>query len=138
MAQDSFELRSVLWTALSQGLLNDVYSHVPQGAEYPYVAIGEIMALNADTKTEDILEYDVALHIYDKDTESTAITEILFAEIQDILNDRESTLLPTGYKVVICRLTSQRIVPYAYESGAPGADKVIHGLQRYTLLVQNV
>jgi hypothetical protein len=135
MAQDSFEFRRAIWSVLNEGLLNDVYSNVPQDADFPYVAIGGIMALNADTKTSDALEYDVTIHFWEKDVESSQIVEILFAEVQDLLNDRESNLLPSGYKVVISRLTSQSVIPLSYESGAAGSDKYVHGMQRYTMVV---
>lgn len=135
MAQDSFAFRSALWKALNEGLLNDVYSQVPQNAEFPYVAVGEIYAENIDSKSGDALEYDVTLHIWEKNTESSLMVELLFAEIQEILNDGESNIVVDGYKVVYSRLQSQRILQFAYESGAAGASEYMHGIQYYTVRV---
>jgi len=97
MALHSWELQKAIYNALNGAVTGidsasvDVYDDVPEGAEYPYIVIGEETSANDGTKDIDAVEYTLTLHIWSQYRGRREIKEIM-QSVYDLLHDSAITV----------------------------------------------
>jgi len=128
---NSFALRSAIYARLDAQLTTPIYSYVPQNSTYPYVRLGDIVAVTEDTQTSEMQRYQVTIHSFDKSVASTQAIETLVANIYGALHNY--ALSVSGYNVVLCRQENMNI----FQQGEPN-DRYWHAVQEYTIMVEDV
>jgi len=136
MPTNNFKVLQAVWARLNSQLSQDVYSHVPQGASYPYVAISDISGLVNDTKTSDSQEYTMQIHSWDKNKSSFESVMNMQDAIRTALHNESENVIITGFKVVQSRIEFENTM----QEGASGigGDHYYHGVQRLRITVQDV
>jgi hypothetical protein len=94
MALHSFNLQKAIFTALDGNItdvnsaaIGGVYDDVPEGAAYPYVVIGEETQENVSTKSSDLHEHTLTIHVWSQYRGRREIKEIM-AQVYDLLHDQ--------------------------------------------------
>ncbi len=125
-ADSSWELQQAIYTALTgdaplMGMVQGVYDHVPQGAAFPYVTVGESSVRAWRAVGLDGVETTLILHVWSRERGRKQAKQIM-AEIPRILDDADLTV--PGHALIWLRFEfSQTILD---------ADGVIyHGIARY-------
>ena len=88
-ADSSWELQQAIYTALTgdsalMAMITGVHDHVPQGAAFPYVTIGEAAAVDWRTVGHDGMELTLVLHVWSRERGRQEAKQVL-AEIHRIL-----------------------------------------------------
>ena len=136
MSSDPFELLSGVWATLNAGLAIDVYSYVPQGEGYPYVALAGITSIAGDDKTNDRQEYTIQIHTWDKNVASFQSVMDNMQAIRGLLHKQETNISVTGYKVVLSRIEFEEMLQEG--SSGNGGDNYFHGVQRLRIIVEDI
>lgn len=130
MSLHSFELQKTIYAALDgnnalSAVVSGVYDDVPEGANYPYVIVGEHTSNNFGSKTLDGLEYTLTIHIWSQYRGRKEVKEI--AEIiYDALHD--SSLSVSGASLVNLR--------QEFETTLLDSDGITrHGVMRFRAVV---
>lgn len=89
-----FDLQAALYTALSGNIGADVYDIAPQGAAFPYAAIGRIVLSEMDTQTKQGHAAQIRIHTYSR-TGSMKECKDIQAAIYAALHRTELTI--TGF-----------------------------------------
>lgn len=94
--------------AALQGLLGSppqVFDHVPQGAGFPYVVIGESTAKEFDTKTEKGMEQTLVIHTWSQ-AQGMRQTKDIMAAVVAALDRKDLNL--TGHSLILLRFESSQ------------------------------
>lgn len=130
MSLKAFELRKAIWAHLDAELSLDVYSHVPQNADFPYVRIGPISSVSANTKSHLMRAYTVTVNVFDKDQNSTQSVDDGLHDVAEAMERRPFDLDMAGAHVVEVELEYEQTI----QQGTP-TDHYYNGVQRYRILV---
>ena len=134
MTQSVFELRKGIYARLSTDIpATPTYSYTPPETAMPYIVIGEIYANDVGTKTTDMLDYEVTLHLFDKGEGSSATIDALVKSVYDSLHWNGDNITVTGYEVVKCHMTNMNVM----QMGSV-ADYYWHAVMRFNVTVQDV
>jgi len=128
---DSFALRTAIYARLDGQLTTPVYSYVPQNSVHEYVVIGDVSAVTDDTMNTEMQRYSVTLHTFSKNKASTQSVEAIMSNVYSAMHNY--ALAITGYNVVQCRQENINM----FQQGEPN-DRYWHGVQEYSLLVEDV
>ena len=125
-------LRKAVYSLLSQRIpATPTYSYTPPDSAFPYIRIGEIYASDAGTKTEDALDYEVTLHLFDKGEGSTATIEAMAQSVRDAMHWQEAFMSITGCKVVKCHMSNMNVMQQG-----DIADYYWHAVMRFSITVE--
>lgn len=101
-----------LQTALYQRLAGDaalaalatggVWDEVPEGAEHPYVRIGDHLSIEDNDHSGFGREVTVTIHVWSK-ARGNAQGQAIAARIGELLDEQERQLHVDGHRVVSCR-----------------------------------
>ena len=125
-ADSSWELQQAVFTALTgdaplMAMVQGVYDHVPQGAAFPYVTVGESSARPWRAVSLDGVETTLILHVWSRERGRKQAKQIM-AEMHRILDDADLTL--SGHVLVS--------ISFEFSQTMLDADGVIyHGIARY-------
>ena len=128
-ADSSWELQQAIYTALTgdptlMALITGVHDHVPQGAAFPYVTIGESTARDWGAAGVSGIEATLTLHVWSRTRGHKELKQIM-AEVHRILHDADLTV--TGHHLVYLRFVFARTT-----RDSDGATH--HGLSRFRAL----
>jgi hypothetical protein len=129
-ADSSWELQQAIYNALTgdatlMGMVQGVHDHVPQGAAFPYVTVGEGSARPWRAVGLDGVETTLILHVWSRERGRKQAKQIM-AEIHRILDDADLTL--SGHVLVSLR--------FEYSHTVLDADGVTyHGIARYHAMI---
>ena len=95
-ADSSWELQKAIYGALTgdgalMAMITGVHDHVPQGAAFPYVTIGEASAVDWRTVGHDGMEVTLVLHAWSRERGRREV-KLILAEVHRILNDAKLTV----------------------------------------------
>ena len=95
-ADSSWELQQAIYTALTgdatlMAMVQGVHDHVPQGAAFPYVTVGEGSARPWRAVGLDGLEVMLILHVWSRERGRKQAKQIM-AEMHRILDDADLTI----------------------------------------------
>ena len=130
MSGDSFrELQQAIYGALTNdsalmAMITGVHDHVPQGAAFPYVTIGEASAVDWRTVGHDGMELTLVLHAWSRERGRREV-KLILAEIHRILNDAKLTV--PGHVLVWLHFEFSQSI--ADNDGA-----TTHGIARYNAI----
>lgn len=126
MSSASLEVQKAVFVVLDSLSGFEVYDHVPQGAPYPYVEIGESTLVNDDTKSEDGEEHTLTLHHWSRGKGRAEVKQMM-SDAQAALHRQTLTL--TGY--------SAWPVTVEFAQALRDADgQTYHGVQRLRVRTQ--
>lgn len=135
MTLASNALQAAVYTRLA-GVLAPVpvYDFVPQGADFPFVRLGQVSALNWDTKTATGDELAVTIHAFDRAAGRKGV-QTLLAQVKQALHRQEASLPLAGHALVALEYTAADadVEP----QGEFEADRYQHGVIRFRALVRN-
>ena len=128
-ADSSWELQQAIYTVLTgdatlMALITGVHDHVPQGAAFPYVTIGESTARDWSAVGVSGIESTLIVHVRSRKRGHKEVKQIL-AEIHRILHDVDLTV--PGHVLVWLRFVFARTT-----RDPDGATH--HGLSRFRAL----
>lgn len=126
MADAGLAVQSALKAALDAALSVSVYDHVPQGAAFPYVLIGDDTAVDEGDKSEKGQELTATIHAWSRERGRWQVKTLL-GEVYDRLH--EGALAPDGWTVVYMRFD------FAQSFLEPDG-LTYHGVHRYRLLAR--
>ena len=108
MSFQSFDLQTILYSTLNgdstlDGIVgnNKIFDNVPQDTSYPYVAIGDITAINRGTKTLDGNEYVLDIDVWSTYRGKKEISEAM-ERIYELLH--EATYSVSGANMVVSQV----------------------------------
>ena len=108
MSFHSFDLQTILYSTLNgdstlDGIVgnNKIFDNVPQDTSYPYVAIGDITAINRGTKTLDGNEYVLDIDVWSTYRGKKEISEAM-ERIYELLH--EATYSVSGANMVVSQV----------------------------------
>ena len=108
MSFHSFDLQTILYSTLNgdstlDGIVgnNKIFDNVPQDTSYPYVAIGDITAINRGTKTLDGNEYVLDIDVWSTYRGKKEISDAL-ERIYELLHD--TTYSVSGANMVVSQV----------------------------------
>ena len=135
MTVHSFELQKTVFSALSGGSILDydgtaitgVFDDVPESTAYPYVVIGEESISDNSSKTKDIFEHTLTIHIWSQYRGRRDI-KVIMKQIHDLLHD--SSLSVTGASLVNLRQEFQTTL-------VEGDGITRHGIMRFRAVVSD-
>lgn len=87
----TFNIQAAIYTALSGNITPAVYDHVPEDSTFPYVVIGEDLANEFDTDTEQGYETLITFHIWSRYRGKKEIKDT-DKEIYDMLHRQDLTI----------------------------------------------
>ena len=125
-AESSWELQQAIYDALTgdstlMAMVQGVHDHVPQGAAFPYVTIGEAMASDWSAVGLSGIESSLVLHVWSRER-GRKEAKLIMAEMHRILDDADLTL--AGHVLVSLR--------FRFSHTVLDADGVIyHGVANY-------
>jgi hypothetical protein len=121
------EIQKALYNLFTEGspaVGYDTYDDTPQGANYPYVVIGEATSEAFDSKTFNGFETAVIIHTWSRFNGREQIKEMM-GSVYDLLHD---TYLPvTGYNTALCLFEFS-------ETFLENDGITRHGIQRFNLI----
>ena len=128
-ADSSWELQQAIYTALTSdatlmALITGVHDHVPQGAAFPYVTVGESTARDWSAAGVSGIETTLIVHVWSRERGHKDVKQVL-AEIHRILHDADLTV--PGHVLVWLRFEFSQT-----SLDADGA--TYHGIARYDAL----
>lgn len=136
MSINNFDVISAIWARLDGQLSQDVYSHVPQNAAYPYIAIGPATIVAEDTKTTDMVEYTFQIDSWNKNVSSLETVADMMQAVRDVLHKQESNISIVNHIVVLSRIEFEQLIQEG--SSGVGGDHFYHGVQRLRITVEAV
>ena len=136
MAIYNFEIIKGIYARLNAQLSTDVYSHVPQNAAFPYVAIGPATIVADDDKTSDRVECTFQIHSWNNNVSSYETVADIMGTVRNALHKQESNISITGHVVVLSRIEFSELIQEG-NSGV-GGDHFYHGVQRLRIKVEAV
>ena len=125
----SWELQEAIYTALTgdaplMATITGVHDHVPQGAAFPYVTVGESTARDWGAAGVSGIETTLVMHVWSRKRGHKEVKQVL-AEIHRILHDADLTM--PGHVLVWLR--------YGFSQTIAGKDgATYHGIARYNAL----
>ena len=125
-ADSSWELQQAIYTALTgdptlMGMITGVHDHVPQGAAFPYITVGEGSAVPWRAAGVEGMEATLILHVWSRERGRKQAKQIM-AEMHRILDDADLTV--PGHVLVSLR--------FEFSQTMLDADGFIyHGIARY-------
>lgn len=127
------EVQQLIYTALAadsalQALGAEVYDNVPQGAAYPYVAIGEDLHTEWDTVTSLGTDCSVTVHTWSR-AYGRKETKQMQAAIYNALHRKESSFTVPGCNVVLCDFVNS-------QSFVDSDEKTRHGVQTFRIIIE--
>lgn len=122
---------SALTTALGG---SKVYDHIPQGADAPYVVIGEDTLSDWDTKSTAGWECTVTIHAWDFEKAGRKSVKAILGHVYDALHQQEANIAVTGFTLIQIRWENESTFQETAVEGAN--DHYYHGVQRYRAVVQ--
>lgn len=136
MASDYFAVLTGIWARLDGQLAVDVYSHVPQDAAFPYVAISSGTVAAADDKVGDRQELTFMVHSWNKNVSSFETVMDIMKDVRAALHKQEANITVAGFKVVLARIEFEEIL----QEGASGVggDHYYHGVSRLRIIVEDI
>lgn len=104
-ADSGFAVQAAIYERLSgsaelAGLVTGVYDHVPQGAAFPYVAVGGVSARPFDTQGSSGVEMSVALHVFSR-AAGLRETHAILAALHEALHEAQFGV--EGHVLILCR-----------------------------------
>jgi hypothetical protein len=111
-----------------------VYDYVPQGAQPPYILIGDNTALDWGTKTNDGWDMTVTIHVWDYEKQGRKSVNQIMSAIYDALHRQEANITVTGFSLIQIRCEFEH--PFQDTTEVGQNDSFYHGVQRYRALVQ--
>lgn len=106
-----------------------VFSYVPQDTRYPYVRIGDVTLLDADTQTSEMKLHQFVIHVFDKSKASSVPVETIQSKVYEALQNYAMTI--PDFNVVYCRQDTCD----AFQQGQPD-DRYWHGVQQFNIMVE--
>jgi hypothetical protein len=104
MSLHSWEFQKGIYSTLDSATINDVggsdvsvFDDIPAGTAYPYIVVGDSSQVNISTKTLDIHEYTINLHVWSQYRGKAEVKQIM-DQIYTSLHDNGITL--TGATLV--------------------------------------
>lgn len=129
------EFQRALYTRLSDQLDAEVYDHVPQGAEPPYVVIGEDTSIPWRGKSDDGQEFTATIHAWTYQSAGRRAVKALMQEVYEALDRHEEALPMEEFHcaAIWCEFTQT-----FQEFGAADADgqNYYHAVLRFRALVE--
>ncbi len=128
-ADSSWELQQAIYTALTgdstlMAMIQGVHDHVPQGAAFPYVTIGEASAIAWSAAGVEGMDVTLVMHVWTRSRGRKQAKQTM-AEIYRILHNADLTV--PGHALIWLRFEfSQTLLD------ADGA--TYHGIARYNAL----
>ena len=101
-----------------------VYDHVPQGASFPYIVIGNMDHNEWDTDLENGFDIVVDIHVWDRAHNGKKSVKTIQSQIYSLLH-RKETLLGSGFVLANAEFASSFL-------DVDGL--TYHGVQRFRLL----
>jgi len=100
-----FEIQKAIYELLTadatlMGMVNSVYDRVTEGAEFPYIVIGESVSRDWSTKTTNGQQILLALHVYSRSGGRKQTAEIL-DRIYNLLH--QGTVSLSGHLLIAMR-----------------------------------
>ncbi|MDX1974469.1 MAG: DUF3168 domain-containing protein [Rickettsiales bacterium] len=92
--------------ATLMALISDVYDHVPQGTDYPYIAFGEPRIDDVSNMSTTLISMDLPLHIWSRDGGRKQVATIM-ERVHTLLH--LATLSLTGQTLLNLRFDSSRV-----------------------------
>ena len=128
-ADSSWELQQAVFTALTgdaplMAMITGIHDHVPEGAAFPYVTMGEASAIAWGAAGVDGVESTLILHVWSRSRGRKEVKQIT-AEMHRILHDAD--LAVTGHALIWLRFEQSRSL-----LDADGA--TYHGIARFRAL----
>lgn len=87
-----FSIQSAIYSALNGNITASVFDHVPEDSPFPYVVIGEDLASEHDTDTEQGYETVLTFHIWSRYRGKLEVKRI-DKEIYNILHRADLTIV---------------------------------------------
>lgn len=128
-ADSSWPLQQAIFTALTgdatlMAMITGVHDHVPQGAAFPYVTIGESSARAWGAAGVDGIETTIIIHVWSRKRGHSEV-KLVLAEVYRVLHDADLTV--SGHVLVRLRFGFTQSI--RDNDGA-----TYHGIARYTAL----
>lgn len=102
-----WNIQAALYSALSGNISATVFDHVPEDSAFPYVVIGEDLASEWDTDTEQGFETVLTLHYWSRYRGKKEIKELM-GEVYDLLHRTDLSI--TGQYTVNLMWESSEII----------------------------
>src|SRR3954449_672487 len=93
--------RLTAYSALTSLVGAKVYDFVPEGAQPPYVVIGDDTAIDWSTKTTNGWEATLTIHCWDFERAGTKSVKTIMGTIYDALHRQEASITVTGFNLVM-------------------------------------
>lgn len=122
-----WNIQAALYSALSGNISATVYDHVPENSAFPYVVIGEDLANEWDTDTEQGFETVLTLHYWSRYRGKKEIKQLM-GEVYGLLHRTDLTI--TGQYTVSLMWESSEIL-----LDADGL--TYHGIEDYRLISES-
>jgi hypothetical protein len=113
-------------TALLAAGAGGIFDHVPAGAAFPYVVLGEMASSPLDTAGVSGNEISLAIHAYSRKTGMQQVRAIMQA-VYDSLHDADFAV--TGQSLVLCRCKGS-----STQLGDDGLTR--HGTQHFRIITE--
>jgi len=128
-ADSSWELQKAIYTALTgdsalMAMITGVHDHVPQGAAFPYVTIGESTAVDWRTVGHKGVEVTLIIQVWSRERGHRE-AKLVIAEINRIINDAKLTV--PGHVLVWLRF---EFAEFLLDAGG----LTYHGVARYNAI----
>lgn len=128
------EFQKAVYARLTASMGVPVYDHVPQGAGFPYVVVGEDTGVPWDTKTRDGQEFTATIHVWDWRAAGRKSVKTLMQAVYDALHHRSESLAMTGFACMLIRCEFTQTLQEAGEGETDG-ENYYHGVMRFRALV---
>ncbi len=135
MALDTVTLRAGIYARLTAAMPagTRIYSHVPAGAAYPYLRIGDVTVDDASAKDLELHDVEFEVHAFSRSKESPLEVENLMKLVNAALHNQEGSITLTSGRLILLRCEFQT----SFQQTTPN-DTYWHGIQRYRALTQDI
>lgn len=110
-----------------------IYDHVPQGADAPYVVIGDDTTIDSDTKTSNGWGITLTIHCWDFEVAGRKSVKTIMGHIYDALHNSEANITVSGFTLVYLQQEYSENFQDITIEGAN--DHYYHGVQRFRALI---
>lgn len=117
--------QKAVFAALDEGLDRPVHDEVPEGAEFPYVTIGQDQAADYSTKDKDGLDLTVMIHVWSR-ARGSKEAQGLMGAIHGILHNADIEV--EGFDSVLSRFEFSDLI-------RDPDGRTRHGVMRFRLVI---
>lgn len=120
----SIELQKAIYSVLSSSKW-EVHEVIPPKAPLPYIQIGNLSRLKADTKTNKRHEFIIMIHSWSKGSSSIQVKEM-----NNFIYDSIHTLQMSTYSVSWVELELEQTIKEDYPDGT-----IFHGVHEFKIIL---